>query len=213
MKSAYAIAAACIFLSGCGLLNRQPVIKSGEITVRGPADAGKPATLTTSNTGTTVPLPEGSVIVVTETAAQPAQPATSTEPAVPAKPAVTVTEIIPGGPTEVRKIESTVKADTGTVDTSVRQHQIDVAERRWLLWTAIGCGIVGIVVRSMLPAWPALSNGLLAAAALAGLSWKLADVPSWIWLAALLVVGLLVLGYKRAEWDANKDGIPDILQK
>lgn len=203
-------------LGGC---SRNPSIKTGDTTVTGPRDAGQPAKVNTAKTGETVTLPEGSTIKVTTTEAAPAQPAapaTDENPAMPAQPAtpkVTVTEIVPAGPVEWQRTETTVQADTGTVDTSVARHRIEVAERRWLLWAAIGCGVGGIIIRSMLPAWPALSNGLLLAAVLAGLAWKLADIPSWIWLLALGAVALLILGYKRAEWDKDGDGVPDLLQR
>lgn len=204
------LVAMLVLCTGC---QSKGTIRAGGNEVVGVPNAGTPATLATSNAGTAVPLPAGSTVTVTKVAAQPAQPATKDTPAVAAQPAKEVTVIAPAGPTEYRKTEATVTADTGTVDTSVAKHQIDVADRRWLLFVAIGCGLCGVVARSMLPAWPSLSNGLLLAAVLAGLAWKLADVPSWIWMVALAVVGLLVLGYKRAEWDKNKDGIPDALQK
>ncbi len=182
-------------------------IKAGEVTVRGVADAGKPASLNTSTAGERLPLPAGSKITKTET---PAQPATATAPAEPAK---TVTVVEPAGPTEWTKTAETVSADTGTIDTSVSKHRIDVAERRWLLFTAIGCALGGLVLKSMLPAWPGLSNGLLFGAVLAGASWKLSEVPSWLWAIALSIAAILAMGYKRAQWDQNGDGIPDVLQK
>ena len=210
MKAALAVAL-CLCLMGCGLIPAR--IKAPGVSVQGVRDAGKPATLVTSDSGESVALPEGSRVTVTKVEAMPAKPATATEAAQPAQPAKTITEIQPSGPTIWQKTETKVNADTGTVDTSIAQHRIDVAERRWLLWAAIGCGIAGIVIRSMIPAYPSLSNGLLIAAALAGASWKLADIPSWIWLVALGVFGALAAGYKRAELDKDGDGVPDVLQK
>ena len=200
-------------LSGCNALRSKGVIRTPGASVYGVPDAGKPAILNTSDAAEVLPLPEGSRIFITETAAVPAKPATLDAPAEKAKPATKLTEIAPAGPTEWRKTEATVNADTGTIDTSVTTHRIDVAERRWLLFTAIGCGILGLVVRSMVPQWPGLSNGLLLGAALAGLSWKLSDIPAWLWAIALGVVALLALGYKRAEWDKDGDGVPDALQR
>ena len=208
------IVAAILLLSltGCALLNRG-AIKAGGVSVTGVKDAGKPATLATTNAGTSIPLPKGSTITVTKVAPIAAKPATKDEPAVKGEPAKEITEIHPAGPTEYHHTEATVKADTGTVDTSVRTHEIDVAERRWLLWAAIGCGIAGIVLKSMLPAWPGLSNGLLIAAPCAFAAWKFADVPAWIWMVVLGLVGAMALGYKRSDWDKDHDGIPDFLQK
>ena len=201
-----------MFLTGCATFGKRGRIKTDVATVQGVANAGTPAVLETANAGTTVPLPAGSSIVVTKEAAVPARPATATETAMAAMPAKETTVITPAGPTEYRHTEATVRADTGTVDTSVAKHGQDVAERRWLLWVAIACGVGGLIVRSMLPAWPALSNGLLMASVAAGVAWKLADVPSWIWFCVLAVAALMVAGYKRAEWDKDGDNIPDIFQ-
>lgn len=200
-----ALAAGSLGLAGCGLIPAR--IKAEGVTVQGVKDAGKPATLAKSEAGVAVALPEGSKVVVTKYEALPA-----TDKA-PAQPAKEVTEIQPSGPTEYHKTESKTDASTGTVDTSVATHKIDVAERRWLLWAAIACGIGGLVVRSLVPAWPSLSNGLLMGAALAFAAWKLAEIPQWIWLLAIGICAALALGYKRAELDRNHDGIPDFLQK
>lgn len=210
MRAAIPFAFCLLGLTACSLMPTR--IKAPGVTVQGTKDAGKPATLVTSDSGESVALPEGSRVTVTKVEAVPAVAATADAPAQKAQPARTVTEIQPSGPTVWQKTETKVNADTGTVDTSIAQHRIDVAERRWLLFAAIGCGIAGVVVRSMLPAWPSLSNGLLIGGALAFASWKLADIPSWVWL--VVVGGFLAIaaGYKRAELDKDGDGIPDILQ-
>lgn len=200
------------FFTGCALLPDKGKIKADGVTVTGPKNPGTPATVATATAGTTVPLPAGSTVTVTRE--EVPLPAGLQSPASGLRTLPRETTVItPAGPTEYRKQEATVRADTGTVDTSVAKHAADVAERRWLLWTAIACGIAGLVVRSMLPAWPSLSNGLLLAAVAAGLSWKLAEVPAWIWLCILAVVALMIAGYKRAEWDKNGDGIPDFAQR
>jgi hypothetical protein len=130
-----------------------------------------------------------------------------------AQPAREITEIIPGSATVYTQKESTVAASTGVIDTSLAKHKVDVEDRAKLLWVAIGCGIAGVALRSLMPAWPAWSNGAFAAAALAFLAWKFAEVSPWAWLGVLIGVGLLVLGYKRAEWDKDGDNVPDFLQK
>lgn len=200
----YALPFLCLLLGGCAGVG---AIRLPGIAVKAPPMAGKPATIAKSDSGVTVPLPEGSRLVKTEFG-----PVAATEKT-PARPAKTVTEIIPGAPTEYHETKATVDASSGTVDTSVAKHQIDAAERRWLLLAAIGCGILGLVAKSMLPAWPSLSNGLLIASPCAFAAWKFAEVPPWLWACVVVGVLLLIAGYKRAEWDANKDGIPDILQR
>jgi len=198
----------CLLLSGCSLLPSLGKIKlpSG-VQVQAPKDNGSPAQVATSEAGVSVALPLGSRVVVTKESALPATEKT------PAQPAREITEIIPAGPSAYTQKESTVAATTGTIDTSLRKHEIDVKDRAKLLWVAIACGIAGLVAKSMLPAWPALSNGLLIASPCAFAAWKFAEVPAWLWGAVIVGVLLLIAGYKRAEWDKNKDGIPDILQK
>jgi len=198
---------------GCQLLRKSGSISSKDVTVQGVPLAGTPASLNTADAQTVVTLPTGSEVKVERIAAQSALPATEDTPAVAAKPAVETTTIKLAGLGEFKKVETTVAADTGTVDTSVAKHALDVADRKWLLWAALACGIGGIVLKSLLPAWPGLSNGLLIAAPIAFSAWKLSDVPSWLWAVVLLVMGCLALGYKRAQWDKNGDGIPDIIQK
>lgn len=194
----------CVILSGCASGTGR--LHIGRNKVQSVPNPGTPATLNTAKQTGSIRIPKNSKITRTETAAEPA---TQTKPAEPAK----ITTVVENSePTEWVETKESVSANTGTVDTSVAKHKIDVEDRKWLLWTAIACGIAGLVVKSMLPAWPALSNGLLIASPLAFAAWKLADVPSWLWFVAVAVVGLLALGYKRAEWDKDSDGIPDFLE-
>jgi hypothetical protein len=183
----------------CGCSTGSIETKLGK--VRGVPDAGTPATLNGGEVRTGFRVPANSKVTLTKTAA------TATTPA------VEVSTFDFSEPTEFEQTASTIIASTGTIDTSVAQHRIDAQERRWLLFAAIGCAIGGLVARSLLPAWPGLSNGLLIAAPLAFAAWKLAEVPAWLWLVAIGIMAVLALGYKRAEWDANKDLIPDVLQK
>lgn len=187
-----------IFSGGCA--GPFAKLKNGG-QVRTPNDPGTPGTVESGSTTTTTPLPTGSTVEST--------PATATAPA-----GVKVTL---SAPSEMRTETRIEKANTGTVDTTVAVKRIETesaaAERRWLLWAAIGCGVAGLVVRSLLPAWPGLSNGLLAGAVAAGVAWKLAEVPAWLWLCFLAGAALLALGYKRAEWDKNGNLVPDFLEK
>ena len=182
-------------LCGCSVFKaKAPVIQAAGVTVQGPADAGKPATLETLNTGVTVPLPAGSKIVVTETEAIPATPEA------PAKPAVTVTEITPGGVTEIRKTEASVKADTGTVDTSVAKAKIQAEESRVLLYAALGAAALAALFVWLQYPTPALISG--AAAVVFFLAWRVSGLPSWFWglgVAVIALAGGLYFGFERAE--------------
>lgn len=194
-----------VVLTGCSHLPR--ISLPGGAQVVGNRDAGTPAKLTSGEVKSGFRVPAKSRLTVTHTKAQPA---TADAPAQPERE-VSVWEF--AEPTAFEQVASTLSADTGTIDTTVARHRIDVAERRWLLWAAIGCGVAGVLALQLASAWPSLGRGLLAAAACAFAAWKLAAVPAWLWLALLGAVVLVILGYKRAEWDRNGNGIPDILER
>ncbi len=204
---------ALMLLCGCSILDRVPRVSVPATELLAPAsataprDTGKPATVASAGEESRIALPAGSTITVTRTEAQPATERT------PARPAIEVREIHLSSDSAWYERAQHIAASTGTIDTSVAMHRIDVAERRWLLWTAIACGIAGIVVRQVVPLWPGLSNGLLMGAALAGAAWKFSAIPSWIFAVAIGACALIAIGYKRAEWDKDGDGIPDILER
>ena len=198
------VAMVVLCLLGCG--TALPKAKVRGATAQGPRDIGAPAVVESGGTVTTLPVPAGSTVE-----SVPAVPASATSAGIPA-----VVKVVLAGASELRSETHASKASSGSTDSTVAVKRIEVesaaSERRWLLWAAIGCGVVGLVLKSMLPAWPALSNGLLVGAVAAGCAWKLAEVPAWLWLAVLVGAGLMVAGYKRAEWDANGNGIPDALE-
>lgn len=175
--------------------------KDDRFSVTGNRDAGTPATAKSGGTVTTLPLAAGSKVTFT--------PAPSVD-------AGTVSVEL-SAPSEFRVESHAREASTGTIDTATAQHRIDTEarteERKPLLWAAIICGVAGVLARIVLKEWPAIGNGLLAAAALAGVAWKVAEIPWWAFLAVIGGVVLVVLGYKRAEWDQDGDGIPDVLQR
>lgn len=187
---------ACLLLTGCQLFNRGGAIKSGGVTVQAQPDAGKPATLSTAEAGTSMAIPAGSVIKVTQT---DAQPATKDKPATPA---VTVTEIVPSAPTEIRHTEKTVQADSGTVDTSVAMKKIEAAESRVLLYAAIGCALAaGFFVWAQYPT-PAIACGV--GAVVLFMAWKLSDLPDWFYVIGLLAAAggvAIYLGHKRGLYE------------
>ncbi len=203
MKSIMAIVS-LFLLSGCGWLG-VPKIKVGGSTVTAPKDVGKPATLATTEAGTSVVLPAGSTVTVTKV---DAVPATQTAPAQSAKE---ITTISPAGPTEYVHKESTVAAQTGTVDTSVRTHEIDAEERRPLLYMAIGGVVAGIGF--MYVRFQAIAVMCFIGAGAFFLAWRMAEISPWV--GGLFIVAALAgfAFYKRAEWDKDGDGIPDFLQK
>lgn len=189
---------ACLLLCGCSLLNRGGSIKAGDATVRGIPDAGKPATLATSTAGTVIPLPAGSSITVTKVDAIPASMATKDSPSVAAQPAKEVTVITPSGPTSYQKTEATVKADTGTVDTSVALKRVDAIESRPLLYASIVAALAaGFFVWASYPT-PAIACG--AASIVFFMSWKLSGLPDWFWAAGAIAAAIgisIYVGHNR----------------
>ncbi len=203
-----------LFASGCSLIPGRGRITipggglmSGPTKVQSVKDAGTPATVDTGIQEKSLKIPAGSTIVETRTDAVPATEKT------PFQPATTVREIKLISDTTWFDRAQDIKASTGTIDTSVAKHRIDIESRRILLWVGLGCVILAIASKAFIPLWPSVTHGLLITGGILIASWKFAEVPWW---AALIVVGLvgaLVLGYKRGEWDKDNDGIPDILEK
>ena len=189
MRILLPVIALCL-LSGCSLFNRGGKISTGGVTVTAQPDAGKPATLSTAEAGTSMAIPAGSTIKVTQTEATPASPAT------------TVTEIVPSAPTEIRHTEKKVNADSGTVDTSVALKKIEAAESRVLLYAALACVVAaGFFIWAQYPT-PAMACG--AGAVIFFLSWKASGLPDWFWAcgAVAVCVGIAIyLGHKRGLYE------------
>ena len=186
----------CLTLSGCARLAfwRTPSIKAGNVAVMGVQDAGKPATLATTESGESVPLPVGSKITITKTEAVAATKEAKAEPA------KEVTEILPSEPTTWTKKATTVNADTGTVDISIATKRIDAQEARPLLYAALAAAIAaGFFVYMAYPT-PALACGI--ASAVFFMAWKVSGLPDWFWAVGLLACGVgvaMYLGHERGE--------------
>lgn len=196
------IVAAIVLNSGCSVL---PRLKLPSVDVTAPKDVGKPAEASEVTEKTGFRIPANSKVSVIRK-----DPLPSTGYLAPATTEFTFE--LPE-PTDFMAEAKAISASSGTIDTTVATKRIEAQERRWLLFTAIACAIGAVLARALVPAWHSISNGLFVAAAIAGVSWKVSELPAWLWAIGLAMAALLILGYKRAEWDANKDGIPDILQK
>jgi len=200
------VAALLIFLfGGCSMFGKRPKISGNGFSVIGVPDAGKAATLDSGTSIASLPIPAGSTLVMTKVSPMEAIPASDKSPAVAAQPAKEVVEVKLSGPTEWRKTESSVKADTGTVDTSIAKHRIDVESSKILLYAAIGAMVVaGVFVYLKYPT-PALMCA--AAAVIFFLAWKLSDLPSWFYVIGVGgIVGAVALhrGYERRENEAKE---------
>lgn len=203
-----AVGALLVFLfGGCALTKGR--IKGDGITVNGVKD-GDGAKLDTSTSAEVLTLPAGTKVTTVKGSASPAIPATETSPAVPAKPATETTTFVLPRDTQWRKDERSVAADVGVIDQTVAVKRLEIAERKWLLWVAIGCGVAGMIAKASFPAWPTIANGLLLSAVVAFAAWKLSDIPAWAWLATIAVAVLLVMGYKRREKDEREEAAANV---
>lgn len=157
-----------------------------------PANASNPSTVGSEKSSTVTDIPAGTIKRVTETEASPSSPAKKE----------TVYEF-----TKESKEVETESKQTATIsnerapDQTVALAEVEAAERRWLLFAAIGAGVLGIVLKSMMPAWPGISNGLLVGAAIAGVAWKVSALPAWIWLIPVAWMIAQAMGYGRADAD------------
>lgn len=165
------------------------------VMVKPPIQAEQPTQVTEYKASQALSIPAGSTIQVVHTPATPSAPE-STQ--------TTYTLSMDTQQTVQSSAQTISLSPTRKPDTTVALHKIDVAERRWLLFIGIGLGVAGIAVKSLLPAWPGLPRGLFLGAGLAIAAWKLSEIPAWVIAAAVLVAGLLALGYKRADVDAQK---------
>jgi hypothetical protein len=190
----------CASLCGCSFLQSHGLIKSGNVTVAGVKDAGKPATLATSDSRESLPIPAGSIVTVTET------PATAATATAPARPATRVTEFRPSGPTEWQKFEATVAANTGTIDASLAVKKVEAAESRPLLYAAIASALAaGFFLYRAYPTPAFICGG---ASAVFMIAWKASGLPDWFWAVgaiALAAAAFLYLGHERGHATATAD--------
>lgn len=181
---------ACLLLSGCALFKPKGTINVGKASVTAVADAGKPATLATSDAKESVAIPKDTTVTITEHAATPTTPAYK------------VTELHFNSPTEWQKFAVTTAANTGTVDTSVAKAKVGAQESRPLLYAAILSGLGAILFVYLSYPTPAMLCG--ASAGLFFLAWKVSDLPPWFW--ALGLVGLaagaaLYFGHRKGLYE------------
>jgi len=191
-----------LLLAACSTL---PRIRIGKAEVAAPKDAGTPATLKQGEVKTGMVIPPKTRVSIVKVDAIPATAET------PARPATETLTFDFSQASEFIQTANTLAASTGTVDTSVAKKRIETEGKAPLLYAAIGAGVAAVVF--MVLKWPtvALLCGIGSGAFFA--AWRLADIPWWAGLIALTAGGALMLGYKRAELDANGDGIPDRFQK
>lgn len=199
----FALLAGSLMLAGCGLFGGAGRLKIGDNSVTPVANAAKPATLETLNAGETIRLSAGSRFIITRFKAVPGVPATKDSPAIAPQPEREVTEINPASDTQWQRTEATVKADSGTVDTSLAAKKIDAQENRILLYGALGM-LVGAGIFFWLH-YPSPALMCAGGAVILFLCWKMAGLPEWFWATSVLAgagAAGLYFGHERAERNA-----------
>ena len=187
-----------LFTPGCALLRTYGIIKSPSVTVVGVKDAGKPATLASDVKVDTMTIPAGTTVTTTKVESVASTPATSTTSAIPFQPAKEITTFTV--PKEVKwdKTTTSISANTGTVDTSIAEHKIDVAASQPLLYAAIVSALAaGFFIYRAYPT-PAFICGASSVAFL--MAWKMTGMPDWMWAigaAGLAAAVFLYLGHER----------------
>ncbi len=167
-------------------------------SVVGVPDAGKAASLATDAKWEEMTLPKGSSLTLTKFGAVAATPDK------PAQPAREVTEVKLSEPTAWKKTENVFQADTGTVDTSIAKHRIDVASSAPLLYGALAAALAAGVFLWMKYPTPAFICA--GAAVVLFIAWKVAEAPAWLWaigLAGIAAAVFLYLGHERGELHAK----------
>ncbi len=198
------VALGAFTFSGCAMF-RVPRIKVPGIEVQAPKDAGKPASLNTSDAKETLTIPPGSRFILKQ---KEALPATSERPA---QPAESVVEIEPSAAMQWAKAVNSISADTGTVDTSVALARVKSDERKPLLYMAIIATLVGLGL--MYFRFPSLAVMAFIGAGLFGLAWWFDRISGWTGGLCLCCALAGVVYYNRGALDKNGDGTLDILQR
>lgn len=179
-----------LLLTSCSSL---PHLTLGKDKVVVPANTNN-TTLEKGETKSTLSIPADTKVTTTHTGEIPATPTT------PYRPSVDVTEWTFLRPTSFDVAASSLKADSGKIDTSLAQHQVDVTAKQPYLYASIACIVAAIV--AMFLKYPTGVMLCLVASGIFFAMWKLSDIPSWLLVVAVsAIVGavFLVIGHEKGE--------------
>ncbi len=172
-------------------------IRSGDASVIGVPDAGKPATLESAQTKSGVTIPKDTPVSITRYEAVPATDKT------PFQPAREEVRFVPTFDTRLESVSATMSANTGTVDTTVALKKVQVSARAPLLYAAFAAAaLAAFFVYIQYPTPAMLAGG---AAVIFFLAWKLSELPEWVWALGLVsaVAGVVM-------WRAHERGLKTI---
>lgn len=193
MKSGFLLLV--LTLSACALQRGRISTRAGTVTAV--KDAGKPATQSLSQQDTSVPIPAGTPVEVVETAATPEAPKSLTFKFTPTKD------------TAFTSASSSTTASTGTVDTSIRKHEIDTAAKQPLLYASLATACFGGFLLYRVYPTPAMIS--FGASIVFFLAWKISDLPSWFYVvgvAAVVGAAMLWRGHEKGEQYAKQQSAP-----
>lgn len=179
-----------LLLSGCSHLPKLSFGKNSTVVV--PPNTNN-TTLEKGESKATLNVPADTKIVTTHTAEVPATPTT------PYVPAFETTEWTFLRPTTFDVAASSLKADSGKVDTTAVVHAMNLKETRIFLYGALVCTLIAIV--AALEVWPTISKLAGAAAVACLILWKVSDLPSWFFavpIAALAIGAGIYVGHKKS---------------
>lgn len=190
--------------SGCAIAKRG-IVTMGKTKVVSPEQAETASSVKETTSFSTLPIPAGT------TFSEHPMPRYSQDQEMPLKSVYLPSDSVLSTKTTVK--EAVVSPQRGP-DKDVALRKEANSARMPLLYAAIGSVAVGLCF--MVMRWPTAATGAGGAAVVFFIAWQAAGLPDWFYMLGvvlLVAAACVVLGYKRAEWDANKDGIPDFLQK
>lgn len=179
--------------SGCSL---NPGVRIGKDAVTAPKDAGTPARIDRDDIDTRLTIPPQTRVSIVKTAAIPGTVDT------PGRPAVETLTFDFSQAAEFVQKANKIAATSGTVDTSVAKRRLEVESKEPLLYAAILAGAAAVVF--MVLKWPGVSLLCGIGSGAFFVAWKVADVPWWVGVCAIVAGGGLWLGYHRGETDTKK---------
>jgi hypothetical protein len=194
-----------ILMSVAGCASKPGIITTAKGAIVTPDNASAPSAIATATATESTAIPKGSTITVTET------------PATAQAPAQKVTAYNFAEAATQTRVEESTRAEVApprAPDQTVALRKADNTARLPLLYAAIGAAAIGLVF--MVMKWPTAAASSGGAAVVFFIAWQAAGLPAWFYMVGILLLvagACVVLGYKRAEWDANGDGVPDIFQQ
>lgn len=176
----------------------RPGIRTPEATITG-TKHGEDVTLTKADEGSRFTVPAGTIFTMEKTEAL-IDPET-TRVIQPRRELHTWTFT---KETEFESYARTLLANTGRINTDVALEDLAMQERKPLLYASIGC-LLGVAFF----VWRGYPTGVwlsAAASIILFLAWKVAGLPDWFWILAVVAICVaagIYFGYERKEQETK----------